>query len=65
MAVVLFMFSSTLNANSFLEINEAGDPATCFEYADRWARITGFWQSLSHEQEYRVFVSLYDDCMNQ
>ena len=64
MAAVLFMGSSMSMASSNFELNEP-DAATCFTYADSWATIVGFWNSLSHEDEHKVFESLYDDCMSQ
>lgn len=65
MAVVLFM-SSSLNVNANENnISEFDDSSHCFDYADRWANIYGFWHSLSHYDEYVVFAKLYDDCVNQ
>ena len=63
MAVVLFMGSSVnLNAS---DLNLSEDNSGCYEYADKWATIVGFWNQLSHYDEYRVFSKLYDDCVNQ
>ena len=64
LAVILFMSSISAKAIN-MNIVEDNDSATCFEYADRWATIVGFWNSLSHYDEYLVFESLYDDCMSQ
>ncbi|WP_296311560.1 hypothetical protein [Winogradskyella sp. UBA3174] len=60
-AVVLFM-SSSLNVNTNMQFD---DNSACFDYADKWANIVGFWNSLSHYDEYLVFEALYDDCINQ
>jgi len=69
-AVMLFSFSLMSVSNSSklenLETNiETNDPGTCFFYANKWATIVGFWNQLSHEEEYNLFNTLYDNCMDQ
>ncbi|WP_179352974.1 hypothetical protein [Winogradskyella vidalii] len=65
MAVVLFV-GSTLNVNAISNADISEDVfLTCFEWADSTATINGFEQGWTHEQEYHVFVYLYEKCLNQ
>jgi hypothetical protein len=63
-ASVLFTASSMNLMASAVALDDP-DAATCYTYADTWATRIGFWNSLSHYDEYLVFEALYDDCMNQ
>ena len=64
MAVILFM-SSSISVNAISESETTEAYVTCWEYADAVARVNGFFQGWTHEEEYAVFVNVYEDCLNQ
>jgi hypothetical protein len=63
-AVVLFM-SSSLNVNAISVSDMSEAYVTCFEYADSVARVNGFFQGWTYEEEFKVFEKVYNDCLNQ
>lgn len=59
LATLIFVSSSF----STVSLELFDESPSCFTYADTWATRIGFWNNLSHADEFRVFEILYDDCV--